>query len=303
MARAKVVSPGLLTSVQDLGRHGYEHLGVMVGGALDDFAAIWANRLLGNALGAALLEATLVGPTLEALDPGYASLTGADLGATLDGNPWAPGSVRRLSPGSVLRFSGRRRGARAYIGFAGGIDVPRILGSRSTDLVAGFGGLGGRRLKAGDILRYGDVAAQTREAPVDTCLARNALRVLPGMRLSRFPRGTLAALAAQDYTVSPQSDRVGLRLQGVPLAGAPPRGDMISEGMAIGSVQLPPEGEPIMLLKSRGTIGGYATLAHVVSADLPALGQLAPGDRVRFELITPPEALQALKELHSLLES
>ena len=160
MARAKVVSPGLLTSVQDLGRHGYEHLGVMVGGALDDFAAIWANRLLGNPPGAAVLEATLLGPTLEALDQGYVSLTGADLGATLDGSPWPPGSVRRLAPGSVIRFSSRRRGARAYMGFAGGIDVPSVLGSRSTDLVAGFGGLGGYDV----FLRYQGVERPGLEA-------------------------------------------------------------------------------------------------------------------------------------------
>lgn len=303
MARAKVVSPGLLTSVQDLGRHGYEHLGVMVGGALDDFAAIWANRLLGNPPGAALLEATLLGPTLEALDPGYVSLTGADLSATLDGTPWPPGSVRRLAQGSLIRFGGRQRGARAYIGFAGGIDVPLVLGSRSTDLVAGFGGLDGRRLRAGDVLRYADDAAEPREAPVDTCLARGVVRVLPGMRVSRFPSGTLDALVAQEYVVSAQSDRVGLRLQGVPLEGAPPRGDMISEGMAIGSLQLPPEGEPLVLLKSRGTIGGYATLAHAISADLPTLGQLAPGDRVRLELVALPEALQAFKELRALAEA
>ena len=303
MARAKVVSPGLLTSVQDLGRHGYEHLGVMVGGALDDFAAIWANRLLGNPPGAAVLEATLLGPTLEALDQGYVSLTGADLGATLDGSPWPPGSVCRLAPGSVIRFSSRRRGARAYMGFAGGIDVPSVLGSRSTDLVAGFGGLDGRRLRAGDVLHYADDPAQPREAPLDTCRVQGVVRVLPGTRVQSFRPGTLDALVAQEYVVSNQSDSVGLRLQGVALEGAPPRGDMISEGMAIGSLQLPPEGEPIILLKSRGTIGGYATLAHVISADLPTLGQLAPGDRVRLALSSLPEALQALGELRSLLEA
>ncbi len=304
MARVKVVSPGLLTSVQDRGRYGYEHLGIMVSGVLDDFAATWANQLLGNLPGAAVLEATLLGPTLEALDPGFISLAGADLGATVDGTPWQPGTVRHLEPGSRVQFSGRRRGARAYIGFAGGIDVPEVLGSRSTDLVAGFGGLHGRRLAAGDVLEYADGSVRNIEAAaVDTCLARDAVRILPGMRIDRFPEGTLQALVAQDYTVSAHSDRVGLRLQGVPLSGAPPRGDAVSEGMAIGSVQLPPEGEPLILLKSRGTIGGYSTIAHVITADLAALAQFVPGDRVSFEVVELPEALDALRRQRALLET
>jgi biotin-dependent carboxylase-like uncharacterized protein len=273
----------------------------MVSGVLDDYAATWANKLLGNQPNAAVLEATLLGPTMEALDPGIVSLAGADLGATVDGSPWQPGTVRRLTAGSRVQFSGRRRGARAYIGFAGGIDVPEVLGSRSTDLVAGFGGFQGRRLAAGDVLDYADGFVQSMEAPADTCLVRDSVRVLPGMRVDWFPQGTLQALAAQDYTVSAHSDRVGLRLRGMPLSGAPPRGDAVSEGMAIGSVQLPPEGEPVILLKSRGTIGGYATIAHVITADLPVVAQLMPGDGVRFEVVDLPEALDALRHLRALL--
>lgn len=303
MATVKVVSPGLLTSVQDLGRRGYEHLGVMVGGTLDDFAAIWANRLLDNPPSAALLEATLLGPTLEAVDEGFVSLAGADLGASVDGSPWPPGSVRRLEPGSLVRFGGARHGARAYIGFPGGIDVPEILGSRSTDLIAGFGGFAGRPLRAGNVLSYADRAVQLVRAPCDTCLVRRVARILPGVRLNDFPIGTLDALLAQEYTVSPHSDRVGLRLTGAPIPGAPPRGDAVSEGIAIGSVQLPPDGEPLVLLKSRGTIGGYPTLAHVIAADLPSLGQLVPGDRIRLQLVTLSEAVEALRELRALMDA
>lgn len=301
MARFRVLAPGLLTSVQDLGRHGYEHLGVMVGGVLDDFAATWANRLVGNLASAPVLEATLLGPTLEALDDGCLSLAGADLDASVDGVPWTPGTVRQVSRGSVVRFAGTRQGARAYIAFPDGIDVPEVLGSCATDLVAGFGGLTGRPLRAGDVLRGGDRQVADVRAPVPTCLLRDAVRILPGVRLDAFPTGTLDALMAHTYTVSPHSDRVGLRLVGPAVPGAPPRGDMLSEGMVIGSVQLPPGGEPLVLLKSRGTIGGYPTLAHVITADLPSLGQLVPGDHIRFAPVTLPEALTALRELQARL--
>lgn len=301
MATVHVLSPGLLTSVQDEGRRATEHLGIMVGGAADDFAAAWANRLLGNRLDAAVLEVTLLGPTLEAREEGSVSLAGADLGASVDGETWPPGTVRHLHPGSIVRFSAPRFGVRAYIGFRGGLDVPQVLGSRSTDLVAGFGGLDGRPLHAGDVLAFSDGRAPSVTAPTPTCLIRHILRVLPGVRLDRFDPSVLSALVREAFTVSPLSDRVGIRLGGAKLPTLP-QGDAVSEGMAIGSVEIPPGGEPLILMKSRGTIGGYATLAHVIQADLPALAQLAPGDQVRFQLVTPQTALEALREMRRLLQ-
>jgi len=299
MGRLRVLSPGLLTSVQDLGRPSTEHLGIMVGGAADDFACHWANRLLQNPADAAVLEVTLMGPTLEVEEEGSLSLTGADLGATVDGEAWPPGTVRHLKASSVVRFDRPRFGSRAYIGFRGGLEVPVVLGSRSTDLLAGFGGLEGRALRKGDLLSFSGGRARRLRSPTPTCLARQVLRILPGVRLERFEPSVLAAFVREDFTVSPNSDRVGLRLEGRHL-GVPPQADAISEAMAIGSVEIPPDGGPLILMKSRGTIGGYATLAHVIQADLPTLAQLAPGDAVRFILVTPATALEALRHLRDL---
>lgn len=301
MGWIEVRSPGLLTTVQDRGRRGYEHLGVMVGGVLDDYAAAWANRLLGNPPDAAVLEITLVGPTLAVLEGGWAALAGADLQARVDGEPWPPGTAKKLPPGSLVSFGRAVRGARAYLAFAGGLDVPPVLDSRSTDLVSGFGGLGGRALAAGDRLRFGDLEAEPVRAPVDTCLARDVVRVLPGVRLERFPPTALERLAQGVFRVSPRSDRVGLRLEGPAVVDAPMPSDAISEAMAIGAVEVPPSGELLVLLKSRGTIGGYATLANVITADLPVLAQLRPGESVRFRVVGEEEALEAVRSLWATL--
>ncbi|MCL8206905.1 MAG: 5-oxoprolinase/urea amidolyase family protein [Actinomycetia bacterium] len=301
MGWIEVQAPGLLTTVQDRGRRGYEHLGVMVGGVLDDYAAAWANRLLGNPPEAAVLEMTLVGPTLAVVEGGWAALAGADLGARVDGEPWPPGTARRLAAGSVVRFGRAVRGARAYLAFAGGLDVPPVLGSRATDLVSGFGGVEGRALVAGDRLRFGDQEAEPARAPVDTCLVRDVVRVLPGVRLERFPPTALERLAQGVWRVSPRSDRVGLRLEGPPVVDTPMPSDAISEAMAIGAVEVPPSGELLVLLKARGTIGGYATLAHVVTADLPVLAQLRPGESVRFRVVGEDEALEAVRRLWATL--
>ena len=296
MPRIKVLRPGLQTSVQDLGRRRYEHLGIMVSGQLDDYAAGWANRLVDNPLGSAVLEITLLGPELEALDDGWAALAGADLGATVGENPWSPGSSRYLKAGDHIRFSGIKRGARAYLALAGGIDVPAIFGSRSTDLISKFGGFEGRALKAGDVLSYSGGEAHLVAAPVETCLWREEIRILPGVHLDRFSNDTWERLQTSSFRVSQHSDRVGIRLEGDPLTEEPLRGDAISEGLAIGSIEVPPSGELLILLKSRGSIGGYPTVAHIIQADWPVLAQLKPGDGVRLRGVNFEEAREALDE-------
>jgi biotin-dependent carboxylase-like uncharacterized protein len=301
MGWIEVRSPGLLTTVQDQGRRGYEHFGVMVGGVLDDYAAAWANRLLGNPPDAAMLEITLVGPTLTVLEGGWAALAGADLQARVDGEPWPPGTARKLLAGSVVSFGRAVRGARAYLAFAGGLDVPPVLGSRSTDLVSGFGGFFGRALAPGDRIRFGDHEAEPARAPVDTCVWREVVRVLPGVRAERFPPTALERLTQGLFRVSPHSDRVGLRLEGPAVVDTPMPSDAISEAMAVGAVEVPPSGELLVLLKSRGTIGGYATLANVITADLPVLAQLRPGDRVRFTVVGEEQALEAVRSLWATL--
>ncbi|HVA37485.1 MAG TPA: 5-oxoprolinase/urea amidolyase family protein [Candidatus Dormibacteraeota bacterium] len=311
--RLRVVTPGLATTVQDRGRLGYEHLGVMVNGALDERAAAWANRLAGNDDGAAVLEMTLLGPTLkvESVAAGgngraqgasaSAALAGADLSCTLNGERWPPGERREVRAGDRIACGPARRGVRAYLAIAGGIDVPEVLGSRATDVLAGIGGLNGRVLRAGDVLPVGARAGDGRagryalfEAP-ETLMEREVVRVLPGHRAAGAARRGLTRLVDTWYRVDPRSDRVGLRLVG-PKVPAAVRGDEISEGMAIGAVEITNTGEPLLLLRSRGSIGGYPTLAVVISADIPALAQRKPGDRLRFALVDESEALRAWRE-------
>ncbi|NMP23786.1 5-oxoprolinase/urea amidolyase family protein [Sulfobacillus harzensis] len=304
MGRIKVVKPGLLTTVQDAGRRGYEHWGVMVGGWLDDWAALWANRLVANPANAALLEVTLMGPELLVEEGGWAALTGADLGASVNGAGWNPGSNRYLEDGDVVRFSRAHRGARTYLAFSGGIAVDPVFESRSTDLVAKFGGIEGRSLRSGDLLFFsGATDVFACKAPVETLMNGGEIRVLPGVRVDAFPATALNRLLAAEYRVSPRSDRVGMRLDGPPVTDQPMPSGGVSEGMAIGAIEVPPSGELLVLLKSRGSIGGYPALAHVIRADWPRLAQLKPGDAVRFRLVDLTEAevlldaqMEALKQ-------
>ncbi len=302
MPRIKVLRPGLQTSVQDAGRRGYEHLGIMVSGQVDDYAAAWANRLLDNPQGAALLEITLLGPELEALDDGWAALAGADLSAVIGKSPWSPGCSRYLKAGDRVRFSRSKKGARAYLALAGGINVPHILGSRSTDLVSKFGGVSGRTVASGDILSYPGGARRLVFAPVETCLWSEEIRILPGVHLDRFRDSMWNRMLATSFQVSQHSDRVGIRLEGGPLTDEYLRGDAISEGLAIGSIEVPPSGELLILLKSRGSIGGYPTAAHVIQADWPVLGQLKPGNTVHFGAVSRKEARDALAEQQAWLK-
>jgi|GEM_PF-599685 len=302
--RFRVIAPGLATTVQDRGRIGYEHLGVMINGALDTRAAAWGNRLVGNADNAAVLEMTLLAPTLELEDDGSgrsvrAALTGADFAFTHNDEAWRSGTVRELRPGDRIAGGSTRTGVRGYLAVEGGIAVPSVLGSRATDLLAGIGGVEGRVLRVDDVLPIGEATPRKADGGFvaafdvpETLLDREIVRVLPGHRAAGSARKGLARLVDTWYRVDPRSDRVGLRLIG-PKVNAAVRGDEVSEGMAIGAVEITATGEPLLLLRSRGSIGGYPTLAVVISADLPALAQRKPGDRLRFRLVDESEALEA----------
>ena len=286
---------GLLTTVQDAGRPGYQRDGLTPSGPMDPWAQAVANLLCGNERGAAVLEITLLGPILRVLAPVRLALTGADLSATVDGLPLPVWKTHSLTPGQTLRFGRRVSGARAYLAVVGGLTVPAVLGNRATFLRGGFGGVAGRRLQAGDILEGFASASHLpgvglTEPPV---YARPAvLRVLPGPHDSCFSDAARAALFDAEYVVSPRADRQGYRLDGPPV---PPHRGILSEAAPIGGLQVPPDGQPILLMADRQPTGGYPLLGVVVSADLTGAGQLAPGDSIRFWPVTLAEAHRAAK--------
>jgi KipI family sensor histidine kinase inhibitor len=297
----EVLEGGLLTTIQDDGRHGHRRLGVPWCGALDGGAARAANGALGNAPGAATLECTALGPVLRFLTTLRFAVAGADLGAVLERADLGAWPVPAGSPvvaraGNVLTMRERRAGLRAWIAVAGGIDVLPVLGSRATDLVSGFGGLDGRALAAGDALPVRRPAVET--APTETSLAAwpsagapapAVLRVVLGPQDDMFTEEALAHLARETYEASALSDRTGCRLTGPRLThrGA---GEILTDGMVPGCIQVPPSGQPIVLLRDGPTTGGYPKIATVITADLDRLAQIAPGDRVRFRVIAVEDA-------------
>lgn len=286
-----VLTPGLQSTVQDLGRIGVRHLGVAAGGVLDPGAVQAGNALLGNAPDAAVLEFALLGPTLRAEVELLCVLLGTET-ATLDGVPLPAGRVIRWPSGATLRLGSLMRGARGWLCLAGGISVPEVLGSRSTDLAAGFGGLAGRALRAGDRVPVGEPAAA----------ARGLLRALAsggavswGLAPAREPLGPIRVLLAEEvsaaalvdtrWTVAADSNRMGLRLQG-PALPVESGGTRLSAGVAPGVIQLPPSGQPIVLLADAQTVGGYPWLGAVIRADLPRLAQARPGSTLRFVAVS-----------------
>lgn len=291
-----VLSPGLLTTVQDAGRGGHRHLGVGQAGALDGLSHALANRLVGNRAGCATLEITLHGPRLRFDRAARIALCGARIDAHVEhaGIPaWRPVD---LPAGSVLDLGACRSGARAYLAIAGGFAVPAVLGSLGTDLRGGFGGMRGRALAAGDVLpvpasHAQDIAA-LRIAPwwIDPAPDLDfatpcVVRVLPGTDATQPEDAWLE----RDWQAAPASNRQGLRLSGEPVRIADAR-ERISEPVLPGTVQLPPDGQPIVLLADAQTHGGYPRIGHAIRADWPRLAQLRPGETLRFEPCAPAQA-------------
>ena len=296
-ARIRVIKPGWCTTVQDFGRHGYQHYGVPVSGAMDRLALIIANRLVNNHDAAAALEITIVGPELLFEDAAVLAITGADLSPAIDGHSIPLWTTMAIQAGSRLTFGRRRTGARAYLAAAGGFDVPLLWGSRSTHLSSSTGGFNGRPLMAEDSLR---VCLDQSERPrLGTALAQGSqplygesptLQVIPGPQ--QAGGGVLSVLTNTPYRLTNQSDRMGYRLEGQPFQEVPTRA-RISDGTAMGALQIPPDGCPILLMADRPATGGYPKVAVVISADLPQAAQLQPGDTVTFRPTTLPEAEMA----------
>ncbi|MBI4266091.1 MAG: 5-oxoprolinase subunit PxpB [Acidobacteria bacterium] len=297
-----VLRPGLLTTVQDSGRWGFQHLGVPVSGPMDPLAHRLANAIVGNPSNAATLEATVLGPELRVEGEARMAVTGADLGATLDGSDVPLDRAVACRGGSVLRFGGRRAGARAYVAFDGGINAPPVLGSRATHVLSRLGGIEGRAIRAADRIPLGEATSPpARQADLHVRLydpgradGGARVRVLPGPQVDQFPPDILDRLERTRFTVSPASDRMGYRLTGGPLPARVAASEMISDVTVPGGLQVPPSGDPILLMADRQTTGGYPQVAIVITADLPLAAQLAPGDWVEFSVCTRAEALAAL---------
>jgi biotin-dependent carboxylase-like uncharacterized protein len=276
-----VLASGPLTTVQDRGRPGWASIGVTRSGAADRQAAALANRLVGNDAAAAVLEVTVGGLQVRAGRTLLVAVSGAPAPVTVDGRAAPFDAPLTLRPGQVLGLGNPAVGLRSYLAVRGGIGVPPVLGSRSTDTLSG---LGPAPLRPGDVLPVGALAADepvVDVAPVRAPSSRPVLRVLPGPRRDWLAPAAWTALTAADWTVSPDSDRVGLRLAGPRLDRA--RTDELpSEGLVPGAVQVPPDGAPVLFLVDHPVTGGYPVLAVVTTDDLPAAAQLRPGDRVRF---------------------
>jgi antagonist of KipI len=320
----RVMEPGMFTTVQDLGREGYGEMGVSPSGAADALSLRIGNRLVGNGEGAAGLEMTLVGGTFEFSEPGTLALTGADFGAWLDDVPvemWRSCEVRA---GQTLRMEGTRDGARGYLCVRGGIAVAEVMGSASTHVLSGMGGFAGRVLRRGDVLQIGGQAGAEQpfarsalgKAPPQQRLAgrilstagrklvraRKKLRVTVGPQSDWFGPAAPRRFYGDAYRVTEESNRMGLRLAG-PVVEKLPRGEMISEGVASGAIQVPESGMPIILFVEQQTTGGYPKIANVISADFHSLGQLRPRDEISFELVDWEMARALLREQEALLGS
>jgi biotin-dependent carboxylase-like uncharacterized protein len=303
----EVLDPGFLTTVQDGGRAGMAGEGVSRGGAADRWSMAIANVLAGNAIDAAALELTLAGPTLLALTAVTLGLAGTIAGRVANtGVAVAPGTTFTLQPGDTLLLDGPATGARGYLAVPGGIDVPEVLGSRSTALGARFGGFEGRALATGDRLRAaapaGELTLPPRHWPGDPAPTPGRVRVLPGAHAAYLGTDALDALLATPWSVSTSSDRVGLRLEGPPIT-AGPVAELASHGVVAGAVQLPPDRLPIVLLVDHQPTGGYPVIAVTITADVDSLGQLAPGASVQFETTTNEVAREAMEMRRFLFQA
>ncbi len=307
MSVIQVQSPGLLTTVQDLGREGFGPMGVSPSGAADPISLRLGNRLVGNAEGAAGLEMTLLGGTFLLPEGAIIALTGSDFGATLDGTPLEPWTSVEAKSGQTLRVGSTHLGARCYLCVQGGIVVKSFLGSASTHLLSGLGGHEGRALRKGDVLRIGSATTSFRKKSLTSpglqrLSPRKTLRVTPGPQSDWFPRKSQQLFYESTYRIAEESNRMGLRLAGPPIAQGS-SGEMITEGVSIGAVQITAGGLPIILFVEQQTTGGYAKIANVISADLHSLGQLRPRDEIRFERVDWDAARSLLLEQEQLLTS
>ena len=320
MNSMRVERPGMLSVLQDGGRYGYQRFGVPVNGAMDEWSHRLANALVGNDAECAVLEITLNGPTVRFAQDTLIAVTGADIVVTAGGAPLPTHCAVMVRHDVPLTFGTCRRGARAYLAVRGGFGQDAVLGSRSTNLRAKFGGVDGRALRAGDRL---PVASPYREMlPLARMMIQSAMsfvtaprlpgalasepcetvRFVPGPQWECFTPAARKAFEQTAFTVSNQSDRMGYRLDGAALALTSPL-EMVSEAVSFGTVQVPPGGAPIVLMADRQSVGGYPKIAYVISADLPALAQAMPGTALRFRAVSADVAQRELLAMEDRLHA
>ncbi len=325
----RVLTPGFQTTLQDLGRQSFAHLGISASGAADPLSLRIANLLTGNAENTPALEMTLTGSTLvfDGLPdekPAVIALAGSDFHAQLDGMSVPMWQAFHVRPGQTLRMGGTSpgSGARCYLAIRGGFRVPELLGSASTHLLSHFGGREGRALKRGDVLQIhipqinvpqintqqitpsGPGGSLGRVAPefVASISGHKIIRVTPGPQRSWFPDAALSELCGKAYTVTESSNRSGLRLSGTLITVARTE-QMLTEGVSLGAIQIPPDGQPIIVFVEQQTTGGYPKIANVILADMHRVGQLRPRDHVQFEVVTLEEAVSLLQRQEEALRS
>jgi antagonist of KipI len=305
----EILEPGLLTTVQDRGRYGYQRHGVPVSGAMDEFALRMANLMVGNDQNAAALEIAVQGPKIEFLAETWITVTGADLSPTLDDKPIPHWRSVEVKEDSILAFGDMRDGMRAYLAVHGGIDVPVIMGSRSTYIKGNFGGLDGRILRKSDQLATlpvysGDFVPKQLPkhytAPVYG--GRHRLRVILGPQNDEFKQEAISKFLGSRYKIASESDRMGYMLDG-PTIDHITAADIVSDGNPLGAIQIPGDGVPRILLADRGTTGGYTKIATVITADLSRLAQALPGQTVSFQPVSVEEAQKTLRTQEAIIRS
>ncbi|SDN04488.1 antagonist of KipI [Psychrobacillus sp. OK028] len=304
----KILHQGLMTTIQDLGRYGSQKFGVIVGGAMDSYSLRLGNLLVGNMENEGALEITLYGTTLQFEKETLIAITGGDFLPTINGIPaplWSPIVVMK---DSILKFNTAIKGSRAYVAIAGGIDIPEVMGSKSTYLRASIGGFKGRALQKGDVLPLLHSNNLENENPITynnnadnwsinyneliNFSKHQEIRVIKGTEFDRFDLESQHKLWMEIFTVSIQSDRMGYRLEGTSLSLSE-KFELLSEGVTFGTIQIPPSGQPIILMADRQTTGGYPKIGQVISADLPTLAQLQPTATIQFKEVTLEEAEHA----------
>jgi antagonist of KipI len=303
----KISNPGLLTSIQDTGRVGYQESGISPSGALDQMALKTANLLVNNPVGEAALEMTLMGAVIEFTASNVIAVTGGDFNPVLNQSSLPMYTAVAVNAGDTLTFGVAKTGCRAYLAFSGGLSVPAVMGSKSTNLKCGFGGYQGRALKKGDEIPFAAPVnnlpgLSQRTVPVRECGEKSVtLRVVTGLQADYFTQKGMETFFGETYSVTNRSDRMGCTLDG-PVIEHQSKADIISDGIPLGGIQIPSSGKPIIMLSDRQTTGGYAKIGTVLSIDLPLLVQRKMGDQINFEEISVEQAQKLVRNEMKFLE-